>query len=144
MQWELRRNLAKIQINSPKSRPFLLINPISCFPNTFLATAVHTTHSYFIHRKFCLRLSKRIVAYKGCYSATKFSASPVHSQFCSKIIFSPSQDRRNYASTIFKQVFRLTQVCHFVRSKHGTLGKTTGLQHKVFVFLKYQHFNTQP
>ena len=117
----------------PKSRPFLQIIPISCSFNLSFAIAVRISHSYFIHRKLCFRLSKRTVACQGMLIRDNILRFPStltilfkNNDFC------PSQ------------VFRLTQFLSLCSLKTWTLGKLTGVQHKIFVFIKYQHFTTQP
>ena len=140
------------------------LTPIACIVKDSFASIFHKNCSYFIHRQSCFLLSKRVVTHKDAFCDKISAHSSFHLQLQQKF-FSLLQDRRNYASCLFKQLPSFSQACHFVHQNMGhsvkSFGCTTaaassqqtrviqpsasfsGNVQNVFDLLKYQHFTTQ-
>ena len=103
--------------NCPKISPQKIFLPYLSHCNKFLATALHKSYSYFIHRQLCFSLSKRIVTHKDA-DCDKVSASSLHLQFFTKS-FVLVRTEEIMPPLSFKQLSSFSQACHFVHQNMG-------------------------
>ena len=111
-------DLAEVYQISPRNLAQNLPHLLHC--NRFLATALHKSHSYFIHRQLCFHLSKRIVAHKDA-DCDKVSGSSLHLQKRIFKSFAFVRTEEIMPPLSIKQLSSFSQACHFVHQNMGHL-----------------------